>query len=110
MRRNCETDWAQRFPQYAVSEWIGHDITVSAIHYLAVTIELYEKAAGVSGGWPTPDMPKAAEQESGKQQNTTSRAASDLAFFCSSTQTDEGLPQNLPQITKPPDIPNSPHS
>jgi integrase len=21
MRRNCETDWAQHFPQYAVSEW-----------------------------------------------------------------------------------------
>ncbi len=45
MRRNCETDWAQRFPQYAVSEWLGHDITVSATHYLAVTEELYEKAS-----------------------------------------------------------------
>ena len=45
MRRNCNTDLAQRFPQYAVSEWIGHDITVSAIHYLAVTEELYQKAS-----------------------------------------------------------------
>jgi integrase len=45
MRRNCETDWAQRFPQYAVSEWIGHDIAVSAAFYLSVTEELYEKAA-----------------------------------------------------------------
>jgi integrase len=50
MRRNCETDWAQKFPQYAVSEWIGHDITVSATHYLAVPEELYEK---VSGAAPT---------------------------------------------------------
>jgi integrase len=46
MRRNCETDWAQHFPQYVVSEWMGHDITVSAIHYLRVPEELFAKAAG----------------------------------------------------------------
>jgi integrase len=46
MRRNCETDWAQRFPQYAVSEWLGHDIAVSASHYLAVPEELYQKVSG----------------------------------------------------------------
>lgn len=45
MRRNCETDWAQQFPQYAVSEWLGHNILVSAAHYLAVPVELYDKAA-----------------------------------------------------------------
>jgi hypothetical protein len=27
MRRNCETDWAQRFPQFVVSEWIGHALS-----------------------------------------------------------------------------------
>jgi len=67
MKRNCETDWAQRFPRYAVSEWIGHDITVSAIHYLAVTVELYEKAAGVSKASHVSEVAKTAEQESGKQ-------------------------------------------
>ncbi len=46
MRRNAETDWAQRFPQYAVSEWLGHDISVSAAFYLAVPEELYMKATG----------------------------------------------------------------
>ncbi len=45
MRRNCETDWAQRYPQYAVSVWIGHDIQVSARHYLQVPAELYTKVA-----------------------------------------------------------------
>jgi integrase len=45
MRRNAETDWAQRFPQYAVSEWLGHDITVSDAFYLAVPEELYTRAA-----------------------------------------------------------------
>jgi hypothetical protein len=48
MRRNCETDWAQRFPQYAVSNWIGHDITVSARHYLQVPEDLYDKVVAES--------------------------------------------------------------
>lgn len=46
MRRNCETDWAQRYPQYVVSNWIGHNIQVSAQHYLQVPEELYDKVAG----------------------------------------------------------------
>jgi integrase len=58
MRRNCETDWAQRFPQYAVSEWIGHDIRVSATHYLAVPEELYAKAAATVE--TSRDAPKSA--------------------------------------------------
>ncbi len=45
MRRNCETDWAQKYPQYAVSTWIGHNIQVSARHYLQVPEELYNKVA-----------------------------------------------------------------
>lgn len=47
MRRNCETDWAQEYPQYVVSAWIGHDIQVSARHYLQVPEELYAKVAAV---------------------------------------------------------------
>lgn len=46
MRRNCETDWAQKYPQYVVSNWIGHNIQVSAQHYLQVPEELYDKVAG----------------------------------------------------------------
>ena len=26
MRRNRETDWAQNYPQYTVSNWMGQDI------------------------------------------------------------------------------------
>ena len=48
MRRNCETDWAQRYPQYAVSAWIGHSIEVSAKHYLEVPEELYDKVAATN--------------------------------------------------------------
>ena len=45
MRRNCETDWAQVYPQYVVSTWIGHGIEVSAPHYLQVPKELYDRIA-----------------------------------------------------------------
>ena len=48
MRKNCETDWAQVYPQYAVSAWIGHGIEVSARHYLQVPEELYEKVAAMN--------------------------------------------------------------
>lgn len=48
LRKNCETDWAQRFPQYVVSAWSGHSIEVSARHYLQVPEELYKKAAATN--------------------------------------------------------------
>ena len=38
-----------KFPQYAVSKWIGHSITVSGRHYANdVPDELFAKAAGMS--------------------------------------------------------------
>jgi integrase len=48
MRRNCETDWAQVYPQHAVSTWLGHGIEVSARHYLQVPEELYDKVAATN--------------------------------------------------------------
>jgi len=45
MRNNCEADWAQVYPQYAVSVRIGYTIQVSARHYLQVPEELYQKVA-----------------------------------------------------------------
>ena len=53
LRKNCETDWAQRYPQYVVSAWLGHDIRVSARHYLQVPVELYDQVAGVNVSSPT---------------------------------------------------------
>ncbi len=67
LRRNCETDWAQRYPQYAVSVWIGHDIQVSARHYLQVPAELYTKVAIINeaetGTKTGTNCMKAEEQE-----------------------------------------------
>jgi len=58
LRRNCETDWAQKYPQYAVSAWLGHNIQVSARHYLQVSQELYDKIAS------TKETQTATKQES----------------------------------------------
>ena len=48
LRRNCEIDWAQKYPQYVVSCWIGHDIAVSAKHYLQVPEQLYNQASATN--------------------------------------------------------------
>jgi hypothetical protein len=49
LRRSCEIEWAQRYPQFAVSQWIGHSITVSGKHYAnSVPDELFEKATAPS--------------------------------------------------------------
>lgn len=47
LRSSCEKEWAMTYPQYAVSKWIGHSITVSGRHYAnSVPDELFDKAAG----------------------------------------------------------------
>jgi integrase len=49
LRRSCEIEWAQRYPQYAVSRWIGHSIAISGKHYAnAVPDELYERVTGAT--------------------------------------------------------------
>jgi integrase len=49
LRSSCEKEWAMSFPQYAVSKWIGHSITVSGRHYANdVPMVLYAKAAQVA--------------------------------------------------------------
>ena len=46
LRSSCEKEWAMHFPQYAVSKWIGHSITVSGKHYANdVPDVLFERAA-----------------------------------------------------------------
>jgi hypothetical protein len=33
LRASCEIDWAKSHPQFAVSKWIGHSISVRGKHY-----------------------------------------------------------------------------
>jgi hypothetical protein len=51
LRASCEKQWAMTFPQYAVSKWIGHSITVSGRHYANdVPDELFQQAAALAAG------------------------------------------------------------
>jgi integrase len=69
LRSSCEKEWAMTFPQYAVSRWIGHSITVSGRHYAnAVPDELLDKAAGVSSSAQRNAQQKAHEG-AGKSEN-----------------------------------------
>lgn len=44
LRRSCEIEWAQSFPQYAVSKWIGHSIVISGRHYAnSIPDELFDR-------------------------------------------------------------------
>ena len=47
LRQSCEKEWAMRFPQFAVSKWMGHSITIFGRHYAnEVPDELFARAAG----------------------------------------------------------------
>ncbi len=64
LRRSCEIEWAQTYPQFAVSKWIGHSITVSGKHYAnLVPDELFDKVAAA--------VPQAAQNPA--QQGAKSR-------------------------------------
>lgn len=60
LRKNCETDWATHYPQHVVSEWIGHDISVSAAHYLKVPEAMYSRASADGDAAPVTDAELAA--------------------------------------------------
>ncbi len=51
LRQSAEKAWAADFPQFVVSRWIGHSITVSGKHYAnAVPDEVFARAAGLGDG------------------------------------------------------------
>lgn len=52
LRTSCEIQWAQTYPQFAVSRWVGHSIAVSGKHYANhVPDELFDQAAGQSAAY-----------------------------------------------------------
>ena len=46
LRASCETDLANHYPAHVVTKWLGNSIQVAAAHYLQVTDEHFERAAG----------------------------------------------------------------
>ncbi len=75
LRSSCEKQWAGRFPQYAVSRWIGHSITVSGRHYVnSVPDELFDQAAelgGPAGALQNAQQHAAEQARTGSQSHAT---------------------------------------
>ena len=70
-RASCEQEWAMTFPQYAVSLWIGHSITVSGKHYAnAVPDEIFDAASGTGGA----ESGARAAQNAAQQASAQGRA------------------------------------
>jgi len=75
LRRSCEIEWAQTYPQFAVSRWIGHSITVSGRHYAnAVPDELFDRVAGLKAAQNAAQYP-AESVRSGAQRDGEAVAA-----------------------------------
>ena len=56
--------WAMKFPQYAVSKWMGHSTTVSGRHCANdVLDELFDKAAKLAAGEATEQARRNAQQK-----------------------------------------------
>jgi len=45
--QSAETDWARTYPQHAASVWLGHSVAARVKHYLTVTDDLLDAAAGL---------------------------------------------------------------
>jgi len=87
------------FPQYAVSKWIGHSITVSGRHYAnAAPDELLDKAAGATTcaqrnaqlkAHETPRNEQKLEMERDAQSGANSRVVGslrDISAHCESAE------------------------
>lgn len=68
LRSSCEKEWAMTFPQYAVSRWVGHSITISGKHYAnAVPDELFDRAANVAAA----TTPTCAQRQAQRKASET---------------------------------------
>ena len=98
LRASCEKEWAMTFPQYAVSKWIGHSITVSGLHYANdVPDELFQQAAAVGGG----EAQRKAQQEAHettrnapKEKTATSSADARNPLDCENLRESSTIFQN----------------
>ena len=49
LRKNCETDWAERFPIHVVAEWLGNSPEVALRHYVRAESHHFREASGLDG-------------------------------------------------------------
>jgi len=98
LRQSCEKEWAMTFPQYAVSKWIGHSITISGRHYAnAVPDELVDNAAGIVTNKAQQNAQQKAHETAGndpKQKTATGTADDRKPLDCGGLREYSGKFQN----------------
>ena len=47
LRSSCQTELAMTFPDFAVAKWIGNSVRVADKHYMRMTNDLMDRAAGI---------------------------------------------------------------
>ncbi len=95
LRSSCEKEWAMKFPQFAVSKWIGHSITVSGKHYANhVPEELMKEAAAD----PLPLGATGFEPRSKANQEGESVVQPAVQHTAESTETDSEQKRKSPEL------------
>jgi integrase len=99
LRQSCEKQWAMTFPQYAVSKWIGHSITISGRHYANdVPDELFARAANARGDCGN-DAQRQAQQ---KTQEATGKERKQKKAAGDADDLNSGVFENLRDISVSP--------
>jgi Phage integrase family len=80
LRRSAETWLAERWPQHAVSTWMGHSMRVSDKHYLSVPESLYDAASA--------PCDNAQETDARDENAVVERAAESAAVSARTTRRD----------------------
>lgn len=87
LRRSCEIEWATKHPQFAVSRWIGHSITISGRHYAnSVPDEIFQQA--ILATQQTTLEPTISPDSSGEVSSVTDRRV------CASVDNSNTLEEN----------------
>jgi len=85
LRSTRETELADEFPIHVVCKWIGNSQPVAARHYLQLTDEHFERAAGCAA------HPKAAQKAAQKAHETTGNELNDLQEQDAKTPANTGV-------------------
>ena len=97
-RQAAETDRARSCPQHAVSAWLGHSVAVSLKHYLTVTEDLLNAAAGLPAG-----AAESAAEGSGTEPQGAETVESDTHVSQADKPTKQGFSskkRNAPSRTR----------
>ena len=102
LRQSCEQDWAMEgVPQFAVSLWMGHSMTVSGRHYANnVPDELFARVAGLGDGAESSahhnahmKLHETARNEQ-KQKRASGKAGSPKSSVCGNFPDISGISSN----------------